>query len=135
MNCLELIIFYFIRDQFILIFTTQEHLLRITDRIILVILIVIAMDFQQGALYGPLKALGQQTNAIYVNIVTYYVLVIPLSYYFAFHCKILNGGQKPLGLIGLWFGFVVGLLHQIIMYLVLIRQSDWDLAIKQAKQR
>lgn len=87
-----------------------------TDDIIIVVLIVIAMDFQQGALYGALKALGQQSTAMYINIVTYYVLVIPLSYYFAFHCKVLNDGQKPLGLIGLWFGFVVGLLHQIIMY-------------------
>lgn len=50
---------------------------------------------------------------MYVNLVTYYVFVIPLSYYFAFHCNVLlsDGGQKPLGLIGLWFGFVVGLLH------------------------
>lgn len=133
-NCLELIFFYFVRDSFILIFTTQRELIELTDAIIYVVLIVIAQDFQQGALYGTLKALGQQTNSMYINIVTYYVLVIPLSYYFAFMCKVLDG-EKPLGLIGLWFGFVVGLLHQIVMYSLLIEYSDWDLAIKEAKNR
>ncbi len=75
---------------------------------------------------GPLKALGQQTNAMYVNIVTYYVFVIPLAYFFAFKCKVLSNGEKPLGLIGLWFGFVIGLLHQIIMYSVLTKHTDWE---------
>jgi|OM-RGC.v1.031709378 Na+-driven multidrug efflux pump len=91
-----------------------------------VIVIVIALDFQQGCQMGPLKALGQQTNAMYVNIVTYYVFVIPLAYFFAFKCKVLSNGEKPLGLIGLWFGFVIGLLHQIIMYSVLTKHTDWE---------
>ena len=72
---------------------------------------------------------------MYINMVTYYVLVIPLSYFFAFRWKILDNGEKPLGLIGLWFGFVVGLLHQIVAYSLLIENSDWDLAIVEAKTR
>ena len=79
-------------------------------------------------MYGPLKALGQQTNAMYINIVTYYIFVIPFSYFFAFHYHLLISSKKPLGLVGLWFGFVIGLLHQIIMYGVLIKNSDWHAA-------
>lgn len=44
-NCFELIVFYLLRDQMILVFTSQEQLLRIMDKIILAILVVIAMDF------------------------------------------------------------------------------------------
>lgn len=72
---------------------------------------------------------------MYVNMVTYYVFVIPMAYYFAFQCKILNNGEKPLGLIGLWFGFVVGLLHQIIMYTLLIKKCDWEQASIRAQER
>ena len=93
------------------------------------------MDFQQGCLMGPLKALGQQTNAMYVNAVTYYVLVIPLAYFFAFRCKVLSHGSKPLGLIGLWLAFVIGLLHQILMYSALIKNADWELASAKAQER
>lgn len=55
---MELIVFYLIRDQMVIVFTTQESVLKLADEIIIVIIIVIAMDFQQGCLYGPLKALG-----------------------------------------------------------------------------
>ena len=110
----------------VLVFTSQESVSRLAHDIMVVIIIVIALDFQQGALYGPLKALGQQTNAMFVNFVTYYVFVIPLAYLFAFKWKVLNHGEKPLGLIGIWFGFVIGLLHQIIMYEVLIKNTDWE---------
>lgn len=69
---------------------------------------------------------------MYVNFVTYYVIVIPLGYYFAFHCKFVINGDKPLGLVGIWLGFVLGLLHQIIMYTIMIKRSDWQLASKKA---
>lgn len=120
------------RGKFIVIFTSQPELLEITDHIILVVLIVIAQDFQQGALYGVLKALGQQTKSMYINVVTYYVLVIPFSYYFAFHCYV---GPKPLGILGLWFGFVVGLSHQIVRYTLLINNADWEKASQEAFNR
>lgn len=67
--------------------------------------------------------------------VTYYVFVIPLSYYFAFHCHLLTTSEKPLGLVGLWFGFVIGLLHQIVMYAVLIKNTDWHSASVKAQER
>ena len=72
---------------------------------------------------------------MYINFVTYYVLVIPFSYYFAFHCKALDDGKKTLGLIGLWFGFVIGLFHQIVMYEILIEKCDWVQASKDARNR
>lgn len=44
-NCLELIVFYLIRDRMVLVFTSQESVLRLADEIMIVIIIVIAMDF------------------------------------------------------------------------------------------
>ena len=69
---------------------------------------------------------------MYINMVTYYALVIPFSYYFAFHCKHFSLDGKPLGIVGIWFGFVIGLLHQNIMYKILIERSDWEEAIEEA---
>ena len=71
---------------------------------------------------------------MYVNMVTYYVLVIPCSYYLAFKWRISTGqkDEEMLGLTGLWLGFVIGLMHQNVAYYLLVECSDWDQAISEA---
>ena len=50
---------------------------------------------------GCVRALGIQSKAAIVNIVTYYIVSIPLAWVFAF---VVNG----LGIVGLWLGAYVG---------------------------
>lgn len=57
-NCLELTLLYLIGDNLILLFTTDKSVMSRTNNLMMVMIIVIALDFQQGALYGSLKALG-----------------------------------------------------------------------------
>ena len=72
---------------------------------------------------------------MYVNFVTYYIFVLPFAYYFSFHCKVFTSDGMPLGLIGLWFGYVVGPMHQIVMYAILIKHCNWDQAAINAQER
>ena len=72
------------REYLVLAFTSSEEIATMTNSIIFLVLIVAALDFCQAVLCGVIKALGQQKPAAYINVVTYYVIAIPLGYYFAF---------------------------------------------------
>ena len=89
---------------------------------------VASLDFIQGSLCGIIKALDMQTQAMFVNFVTYYVLALPIGYSLVYH--------HDYELEGLWFGFALGLAYQIITYFCLISRSDWNqIAIKAALRR
>lgn len=56
----------------------------IGKEIIWILLVALAFDFFQQVLGGVLNALGKQTWALFINLITYCVFVGPLAYYFAF---------------------------------------------------
>jgi hypothetical protein len=37
--------------------------------------------------------------------------------------------------IGIWYAFVLGMLHQIVAYAVVIATSDWEMAKEEAHSR
>ena len=75
-----------------------------------------------------------------INFITYYVFVTPLGYLFAFHIGQnwlfqKEGVDQAFGVQGLWIGFIIGLGHQIIAYLILIQRTDWYLVIRAVLAR
>ena len=92
-----------------------------------------ALDFFQAVLCGAIKALGQQKAAAYINMVTYYVFAIPIAYILAFDKTpwVKGRGQK-----GLWTGCIVGMIHQGIMYLLLLSvKVNWHEECENASNR
>ena len=57
------------------------------DKLFVLFVIVSAEDFFQGCIYGTIKALERQKEAMLINFVTYYVIVTPSAYWFAFKMK------------------------------------------------
>ena len=109
--------------------------------VILVLLVTQVFDFLQLVLGGILNALGKQKWALAINIVTYFIFVAPLSYYFAFEF-----GEREqivyergfffdseehlivpgLGIPGLFLGLCLGYLHQSASYaLVATCCTNW----------
>lgn len=124
------------------LFTNSEELLMMAETVFIPFVIVSAQDFLQGCIYGTVKALELQKEAMFTNFVTYYVFVTPTAYLTAFYVskdfsEIINGMDKThrLGLYGLWLGFLVGLTHQIIAYITLLAKTDWGEAIRLVKAR
>ena len=86
-----------------------------------------------------------------INLISFYVFCIPLCYLFTFvygRSKVvttdytetqsdiyLDEERVGLGISGLWIGFSIGLLHQVIRYLYLIHSASWEQAIEDAKER
>ena len=111
-NIFEFSFLYSLRFHFVHIFTSEPQVVKFTNEAIWIVLVVISLDFVQGSLNGTIKALSKQNPAMYINFVTYYVIVIPLAVYFTFN--------KNLAIHGIWLAFICGMIHQISAYLVLI---------------
>ena len=67
------------------LFTNSHELHVMAESIFLPFAIVSAQDFFQGCIYGTVKALELQRQAMWINFVTYYVFVTPTAYITAFH--------------------------------------------------
>ena len=90
------------------------------DKIVVLAIVVMCLDFIQESLSGTIKALCQQNKAMVINFISYYLIIIPMAYYLTFRFSnkawFLDGDspdfEKPgLGLIGIWMGFVIGMIH------------------------
>ena len=68
-----------------------------------------------------------QTQAMYVNVVTFYVLALPIAYGLVF--------KAEFKLEGLWYGFAIGLSYQVITYFWLIQRCNWDNISNESMKR
>lgn len=71
--------------------------------------------------------MGYQTSTTIVNLITYWILIIPLAYFLCF--------KAQWGLIGLFAAFPFGSIFQIISMLYLIFKSDWNALSLEATKR
>lgn len=65
---------------------------------------------------------------MWINVVSYYVLTLPIIYFAAFKSppSFLGAKDDPdTGLNGIWFAFIVGYVHQCLAYLALVLLTDW----------
>lgn len=117
------------RESAASIFTNEPEVHLQMEKIIGLAIIVMSLDFAQESLCGTIKALCQQNKAMIINFISYYIIIIPLAYYFAFVStnkvllRIFQGGpdheteaeilnDKPgLGMVGIWLGFITGMIH------------------------
>ena len=68
---------------------------------------------------GALRGLGKQTIVTWIVLFSFYVLVLPLAYYFAF--------MKNLGIFGLWLGPICGCSVELLISIVIIFfYIDWE---------
>jgi len=149
-DVVEALVLILLKDKLVLVFTSVPALVQLGDHVILWLIAVIFLDFTQCVLYGTIMALAQQNHATLVNIITYYVLAVPLGYAFAF--KVFLSGSSPkegtaigvhhtleslAGLRGLWAGVIVGMLNQVVLYILIIYcAADWGkIAKEQAADR
>ena len=71
-----------------------------------IVLIIIFVGFIQASLYGIVKAMNFQREAMLINLVSYFLISIPFAYHLAF---IYDG--IGLGIKGIWIGFLAGMIH------------------------
>lgn len=87
---------------------------------------------------GTIKALGQQRLASTINVVTYFIIGLPLAYYLAFSQSFNTPGKESFmgGIYGLAFGQTVALILNCSGFLMIVfgpgSVNRWKKAISEA---
>ncbi|KAL3784693.1 hypothetical protein ACHAW5_002871 [Stephanodiscus triporus] len=99
-------------------FTSDEDLIRKTQDLLLVFAYFQLPDAVNGIDQGIFRAIGKQSLAAKLNAIAYYAVGIPLGY--------LLGLSLGLGVEGLWYGLVAGLIWGATLNTIILLRLDWE---------
>lgn len=106
------IIIFFFGKSFASLFTSDDVVLEMCDRMVPVLAIFTIFDGLQGSGSGILRGSGNQFIGAVTNLIAFYVFGLPLSYYVTFNLKF--------GVQGLISGLSIGTFLQVIVLFILI---------------
>ncbi|KAK6868325.1 putative transporter [Candida tropicalis] len=118
-NCSILFTF---RDFFVKLYTTDERVIELAKKVLIIGSIYQINDCLSCATAGILRGQGRQMIGGIMNLIGYYLLALPIAYIFAF---ILN-----YKLIGLWLGMLIALMFVSLSQLYFVINSNWDKIIQ-----
>ena len=122
-----LILFFLFRDTIISVYTTDTEVIFWINQISILWYIFTITDLLQGVLTGTIRAIGYQNQATIIAVITYWIILLPISYIFAFPFE--------LGFIGIWIGFPLWSCFQVSCFLYIIFTAPWkEIALKASKQ-
>lgn len=84
------------------------------------------LDLLISALVGTLRGFGKQNIGAAVCFVGTYLLNLPVGLLLAF--------EADLSISGLWWGFIVGLIAQAIVYIIYLLRMNWQDACECARE-
>lgn len=95
-----------LRHQLPLAFTSDQNVVALVAEIMPLVAVMQVFDGLAAMAHGLLRGIGRQHFGGYVNLLSYYLVALPISFGFAFGL-----GWK---LTGLWFGVTVGLFLYVV---------------------
>jgi MATE family multidrug resistance protein len=123
----NLIIFVALRYHLPLLFTNDEEVIALVAKVMPVVAVMQVFDGLSAGAHGLLRGIGKQSIGGPANLISYYVISLPLSLFMAFYLD--------WRLEGMWAGVTVGIFCvSLIEYLYLWR-TDWHKAALEAADR
>ncbi|KAL7950350.1 MATE efflux family protein [Trichoderma barbatum] len=110
-----------------LLFTDDEAVISIVASILPVVAVMQVFDCMSAGAHGLLRGIGKQSIGGPVNLISYYVVSLPISLSLAFGL-----GWK---LQGLWAGVTVGLILVSSIEYTYLLKTDWHQAAREAAVR
>ncbi|GAO16586.1 hypothetical protein UVI_02019760 [Ustilaginoidea virens] len=124
---LNLTIFSTLRFRLPLLFTDDPGVIEIVARVLPLVAVMQVFDGLGAGAHGLLRGIGKQSIGGPVNLVSYYVVSLPISLALS-----LGLGWK---LEGLWVGITVGLVLVSSIEYVYLLKTDWHKAAREAAAR
>lgn len=121
-NMLALICF---RDFFARLYTSDEVVLKIASKVLIVAGVYQVNDFISCTSGGLLRGQGRQKIGGYLNLISYYIIALPSGFLFAFYYN--------MELLGLWTGMILALVFVSGSQTYFIFTSDWEKIFKEAE--
>ncbi|GEQ69702.1 hypothetical protein JCM33374_g3376 [Metschnikowia sp. JCM 33374] len=115
------------RNALVAIFTSDQDVIKIGVQVVTMVAINQLADAINVLQAGILRGQGRQKIGSTINLISYYVIALPLAYVVAF----------PLGygLVGLWFGLIVGVACLAVAEFVCVYVSNWPQIVVDAEGR
>ncbi|OVA19013.1 Multi antimicrobial extrusion protein [Macleaya cordata] len=121
------IIILITRKDFPALFTDSKVVMDAVSKLALYLCITVFLCSVQPILSGVAIGAGWQAVVAYVNIISYYLVGLPMG--------ALLGFKFNFGLEGLWGGMQVGIALQTIILIVITLRTDWDKEVVLSKER
>lgn len=118
---------FFGRTTLAALFTSDADVLKYSKHILMLVAVNQLSDAFNVMEAGVLRGQGRQQIGSYLNLVSYYVIALPLGYTLAF--------PAGLGLSGLWYGLIGGVMFLAALEFVCILRSNWERILRDAVRR
>jgi len=100
------------------LFSHDENVVEVTYQLLPYAMVFVCLDALQNLLGAVIKGIGKFDLAIKINVLSYYVVGIPMAYFLAFKA----GGE----IYGLWLGLISGICCVVVCYLYIVARLDID---------
>ncbi|ETS82965.1 hypothetical protein PFICI_04841 [Pestalotiopsis fici W106-1] len=107
--------------------TKDEEVIELVAQIMPLMAIMQIFDAMAAMAHGLLRGIGKQHFGGYANLLSYYVVALPISFGTAF--------ALDWKLEGLWFGVTLGLALVAAVEYWYIYTSDWEQSVREAEHR
>ena len=105
-------------------FSTDEKVVKLAAKVLTIAAVYQIPDCLACVLGGVLRGQGRQYIGGYLNLFSYYVLALPVAFFFGFYLEF--------ELFGLWVGLMVALCFVSSCELYFVINCDWDKIIKDS---
>ncbi|XP_041005786.1 protein DETOXIFICATION 41-like [Juglans microcarpa x Juglans regia] len=109
------------------LFTTDTEVIEAVSELTPLLAISVFLNGIQPILSGVAIGSGWQGVVAYVNLATYYIIGLPIG------CVL--GFKTSLGVAGIWWGMIIGVLLQTITLIILTARTNWDAEVQKAADR
>jgi MATE family multidrug resistance protein len=109
------------------LFSNDDEVSELVAKLVPISCIFMLGDAIQANTGGVMRGLGKQSLVLYLNIVGFWVLAIPIGSLMTF--------ATDMGVIGVWWGFVVGIYSAAAIGIYILKRINWGDEGNNAKLR
>ncbi|KAB1209605.1 Protein TRANSPARENT TESTA 12 [Morella rubra] len=109
------------------LFTSDTEVIEAVSNLTPLLAISVFLNGVQPILSGVAIGSGWQGVVAYVNLATYYIIGLPIG------CVL--GFKTSLGVAGIWWGMIIGVLLQTITLIILTARTNWNAEVLKAADR
>ncbi|KAJ7960593.1 Protein DETOXIFICATION [Quillaja saponaria] len=109
------------------LFTTDSSVIEAVSNLTTLLAISVFLNGIQPILSGVAIGSGWQAVVAYVNLAAYYIIGLPIG------CVL--GFKTSLGVAGIWWGMILGVLLQTTTLIILTARTNWNAEVEKAADR
>ncbi|KAJ0051583.1 protein DETOXIFICATION 41-like [Pistacia vera] len=109
------------------LFTTDSEVIAAVSNLTPLLATSVFFNGIQPILSGVAIGSGWQAVVAYVNLATYYIIGLPIG------CVL--GFKTSLGVAGIWWGLIIGVLLQTVTLIILTARTNWNAEVVKAAER